>query len=111
MVVNAQKKGKKLLIEIPLNQHDLMPDKVARYIIALYEFGFIPEKTKCSITAEVENNGLTFFIKPHLSNNVFERTYRTFLYRMPSAAFYDALIENGFEIIETSQMSWEVIKK
>jgi len=111
MIVNAQKKGKKILIEIPLNQYDLMPDKVARYIIALYEFDFIPKNTKCFITADVEDNGLTFCVKPDLSNSIFERTYRTHLYRMPSTAFYDALIEYGFEIVETSQMSWEIVKK
>ena len=110
MIINAERKGKKISIEIPLNQYDLTPNKVARYIIALYEFSFIPKNTKCFITAEVENNGLSFCIKPDLSNNIFERTYRTLLYRMPSAAFYDALIEDGFKIIETTEMSWEVFK-
>ena len=111
MIINAKKIEKKLSIEIPLNQLELQPEKVARYIIALYEFNFIPQNTKCFITAEVENKGLTFCVKPHLDNSCFERTFRTSLYLMPSAAFYDALIEAGLEISETSQMSWEVFKK
>lgn len=111
MIVHAQKKEKKILIEIPLNQYDLMPEKIARYIIALYEFDFIPKNTKCFITAEVEDSGLTFCIKPNFGNGIYERTYSSLLYRMPSAAFYDALVENNFEIIELSEMSWEVLKK
>ena len=111
MIVNAQKKGKTLSIEIPLNQLDITPEKVARYIIALYEFELIPKNTKCFITADIEDNGLIFCVKPDFEGGIFERTYRTLLYRMPSAAFYDALVEAGFEIIETSQMSWEVFKK
>ena len=111
MIVCAQKNGKTISLEIPLNQHELMPDKVARYIIALYEFNFVPANTKCFITAEVEDDGLTFCVKPDSGDGIFKRTYRTILYRMPSAAFYDALIEAGFEIIETSEMSWEINKK
>lgn len=98
------------MIEIPLNQYDLKPEKVARYIIALYEFELIPKNTKCFITADMENNGLMFSVKPNCGNGIFERKYKTILYRMSSAAFYDALIESGFEIVETSQMSWEIIK-
>jgi len=109
MIINAKKIGNKLSIEVPLNQ--LQPGAIARYIISLYEFDFIPQNTKCFITAEVENKGLTFCVKPHLDNNFFERTFRSFLYRVPSGAFYDDLIEAGFEILETSQMSWEIFKK
>ena len=111
MIVRAEKKGKKLQIEIPLNQYDLMPYNVARYIIALYEFSFVPDNTKCFISAEVENNRLKFSIKPNFGDELFERTYSTILYREPSAAFYNALVESGFEIIKKSQMSWEIIKK
>jgi len=111
MFVNTKKIGNKLSIEIPLNQTELKHEKVARYIIALYEFNLIPQNTKCFITAEVENKGLTFCVKPHLDNSFFERTFRTLLYQVPSAAFYDALIEAGLEIFETSQMSWEISKK
>ena len=111
MIVRAEKKGKKLQIEIPLNQYDLMPDKVARYIIALYEFDFIPPYAKCFITANIENNGLTFCVKPDSGNDDYKRTFRTLLYRVPSAAFYNALVEDDFKIIETSQMSWEISKK
>ena len=111
MIINAKKIGSKLFIEIPLNQLELKAEEVARYIIALYEFDLIPKKTKCFITAEVENNGLTFCVKPDLGNSFFERTFRTILYRVPSAAFYNALVEAGLEIFETSQMSWEISKK
>ena len=111
MFANVKKIGNKLSIEIPLDQSELKPEKVARYIIALYEFDLIPQNTKCFITAELENNGLAFFVKPNLDNSLFERTFHTILYRVPSAAFYEALIEAGFEIFETSQMSWEISKK
>jgi len=111
MIVKSQKKGNSLSIEIPLNQSEITPEKTARYIIALYEFNFIPENTKCFITAEVEDIGLKIFVKPNFGDGLFERIFHTHLYMMPSAAFYDALIESGFEIVETSQMSWEIFKK
>jgi len=111
MIVDAKKDGNSVLIELPLNQLEITPEKVARYIIALYEFEFIPPYAKCFITADVENNGLTFCVKPNSGNGDYERTYRSLLYRVPSAAFHAALVESGFEIIETSQMSWEVFKK
>ena len=111
MIVDAKKDGKTLKIEIPLNQFEITPEKIARYIIALYEFEFIPEYAKCFITADVEDNGLTFCVESDSGNGDFKRTFRTLLYRVSSAAFYDALVEAGFEIIETSQMSWEVLKK
>ena len=88
-----------------------MPEKVARYIIALYEFELIPASTICFITADVENNELTFCVKPISRENNVARTYRTLLYRVPSAAFYDDLVEAGFEIVEISEMSWKVFKK
>lgn len=109
MFVDAKKTGNKLSIEIPLNQ--LTPEKITRYIIALYEFNLVPQNTKCFIKAEVENNGLTFLVKPNLDNSLFERTFHTLLYRVPSAAFHDALVEADFDIFETSQMSWEISKK
>lgn len=111
MIVNAQVKEKKLSIEIPLNQISIEHEKVAQYIIALYDFNFVPADTKCFVTAEVEDKGLTFCVKPNSGNEDFERTYRSLLYRVPSAAFDKALEEAGFEVVETSQMSWEVFKK
>ena len=103
MIIHAERNGKTLNIEIPLNQLEITPEKVARYIIALYEFNFVPNNTKFFITAEVEDKGLTFCVKPDLCDINFERTFRTLLYRMPSAAFYDALVETGFEVIEISK--------
>lgn len=111
MIINAQKNGNTLSIEIPLNQYPFKPEKVARYIIALYEFNFIPTHTKCFITAEVDDGRFLFCVKPDLVGNLFERTFHTLLYRVPSAAFINELEESGFEIIETTQMSWEVFKK
>ena len=111
MIVNVEKNGNKLKIEIPLNQLEITHEKVARYVIALYEFEFIPPYAKCFITADVENNGLTFCVKPNSGNGDFERTYKSLLYKVPSAAFDNALKEAGFEVVETSQMSWKVFKK
>ena len=111
MIINAKKDGNSVLIELPLNQLEIKLEKVARYIIALYEFEFIPQYAKCFITADVEDNGLIFFVKPNSGNRDYERTFRTLLYRVPSAAFNKPLKEAGFEVIETSQMSWEVFKK
>ena len=111
MIIHAQKIGNILSIKIPLNQLAITAENIARYIIALYEFDFIPQNAKCFITAEVENNGLTFCVKPDIGNSCFERTFRTILYVVPSAAFHKALVEAGLDILETSQMSWEISKK
>ena len=111
MIVHAKKTGNDLSIEIPLNQLELTPEKVARYIIALYEFELIPQNSTCFIMAELENNGLTFSVRPNLDTSSFDRTFRTRIYLMPSAAFRDALIEAEFKILEITQMSWEISKK
>jgi len=111
MISEAQKVKNKIIVTIPLNQIELTYGETARYVIALYEFEFIPQNVSCSITAEVENHGLTFCVRPHLNGDFFERKFRTPLYLIPSSAFYTALTEEGFQILETSQMSWEVSKK
>ena len=111
MISNAKKVGKNIIVTIPLNQRELTYGETARYVMALYEFEFIPQNVSCSITAEQENHGLTFCVRPHLNADFFERKFHTSPYLVPSAAFYTALTEEGFQIIETSQMSWEVSKK
>jgi len=109
MIVKAEKKGSIVTIKLPLNQADLKPTPLARYIMCLYEFNFIPSHAKCFITAEYDD-GILFCVKTSIDDNLFERTFHTVLYRMPSAAFETALEEAGFEVRETSHSSWEISK-
>ena len=110
VTVLCTKSGGFLNFEIPLQQFE--KSKLALYIIFLYEFDFVPKETKCLISADINNKRQTFKITLDYNNQMFERTFDTFVYRVPSAYFVDDLNDfGGFDILETSDTSWEVSKK
>lgn len=109
LILTANVTGNSLDLKIPLNQV-IYQEKIARYIIYLYEFDFISEKTKCFITVEF-NSHMIFKVTPDCYDDSFIRTFNTHPRMMPCSCFKDDLENAGFNVIETSETSWEISKK
>jgi len=111
MDIHSKRDGNILSIEIPLHQFESTRLQVSRYIIALYEFNFIPAHTKCSINIEVVNKCISFCVQPNIDGKLFERIFHDFLFKDPKSTLKNDLENNGFEIVELTETSWEISKK